>query len=247
MSPFAWKYLVLTIALLGLGACTNGAGDDDDNSNGNGGGFETLSAELCDPAAGGFTTQIDNAFFPLPPGRTLEFEGMEGAVQVGLTFAVTQETENVAGVTTRVVNETHTEDGEIVETSRNFFVQASDGTVCYYGEEVDNFVNGVLDNHNGSWRAGEAGNQPGIFMPGSPRLNTQFNQEDAPGIAEDMSAIVGLGESLTVPLGTFENVLNTIDWNPLNGETSADGEDKFYAPNVGLIRDNTVELVSMVE
>ena len=47
------------------------------------------------------------------------------------------DTEVVAGIETRVVEEKEWEDGEVIEVSRNFFVQAPDGTVCYYGEDVD--------------------------------------------------------------------------------------------------------------
>jgi hypothetical protein len=209
--------------------------------------FVELALAICDPGAGPFTLDIDNEFFPLPPGRMLELEGDEGGTTVGLVIEVTDETEAVAGVTTRVVTETHTEDGEIIEFSRNFFVQAPDGTVCYYGEEVDNIEGGVVINHNGSWRAGEGENLPGIIMPGSPAVETQFAQEAAPGIAEDRSAIVGVDESVTVPAGAFTGVVHTLDWNPLDGQTSADGEDKFFASGVGLVSDHGVELVSVTD
>ncbi len=235
-------FLGAALSLWGAAGCNK--------SSGSGGGtaddFVELALAICDPDAGPFTLEIDNEFFPLPPGRVLELEGDEGGTTVGLTIEVTDETEVVAGVTTRVVTETHTEDGEIIEFSRNFFVQAPDGTVCYYGEEVDNIEGGVVVNHNGSWRA-EGANSPGILMPGTPEVETQFAQEAAPGIAEDRSAIVGVGESLSTPAGAFTGAVHTLDWNPLDGQTSADGEDKFFAPGVGLVSDHGVELVSLTE
>ncbi len=209
--------------------------------------FEELDASVCAPSQGSFTLEIDNEFFPLPVGRVLELEGDENGTKVRLVVTVLDETEEVAGVTTRVVEETAYEDDELVEFARNFFAQASDGTVCYFGEDVDNYEDGKVDNHNGTWRAGEGDNLPGIIMPASPRVETKFAQEKAPGVAEDMSAIVGLGESTTVPAGEFSNVLHALDWNPLDGQTSADGEDKKYAPGIGLIFDNGVELVSMTD
>lgn len=230
---------ILLLALLAASACNNVSG-----MGGSGTNFIDLDTAICEPDEGPFTLQIDNPFFPLPVGRVLEFEGIEAGVPIGLKIEVKNETQVVAGVTTRVVEETHTESGEMIEFSRNFFVQAPDGTVCYYGEEVDLFQNGVVTGHGGTWHAGEGPNLPGIVMPGSPQLDTEFAQELAPGVAEDMSAIVGLGESVSVPEGDFTNVLHTIDWAPLDGQTSADGEDKFYAPDVGLIQDSTAELVS---
>jgi hypothetical protein len=208
--------------------------------------FEELSTAICAPAAGGFTLEIDNEFFPLPPGRTLELEGDEdnGTIE-HVTIEVTNETQVVGGVTTRVVVETTQENGVVVEVARDFFVQASDGSVCYYGEEVDNYEGGVVANHDGSWKAGEGENRPGIIMPAAPRVETRFQQESAPGVGEDVSAIVGVGETVREPAGQFENVVHTLDWNPLEGQTSADGEEKFFAPGIGPIEDDVVELLSV--
>ncbi len=234
------KILSVNAALLAIFGCGNGnSGSADSDDGGNG----VLDIALCAPDRGPFSPEIDNEFFPLPVGRTLELEGQEAGVTEHLKFVVTDKTEVVNGITTRVVTETHSEDGEIVEVSRNFFAQAPDGTVCYYGEEVDIYENGVVANHDGSWRA-EGPNQGGILMPGSPELDQEFANESAPGIAEDEAVIVGLGESRTVPAGTFTNVLHTIDWNPLEGQTRADGEDKFYAPGLGLIQDSVAVLIS---
>lgn len=209
-------------------------------------GFEELSTAICAPDAGGFTLEIDNEFFPLPPGRVLELEGDEDDGTIThVTIEVTNETQVVGGVTTRVVVETTKGDGEVVEVARDFFVQASDGSVCYYGEEVDNYVGGVVTNHDGSWKAGEGENLPGIIMPAAPRSETRFAQENAPGVAGDLSAIIGTGETVNEPAGKFENVVHTLDWNPLEGQTSADGEEKFFAPGIGLVEDDVVELLSV--
>ncbi|HSA60429.1 MAG TPA: hypothetical protein VLJ37_12185 [bacterium] len=229
----------LSLSLLGSSGCGKVTGQGTAEK------YEELSAAVCDPSAGPFTIEIDNPFFPLPPGRTIELEGDENGVQVHLTFAVTDETEEVAGVMTRVVTETSTENGEVVEISRNFFAQAPDGTVCYFGEDVDIYEGGVVVNHEGAWKAGEGENLPGIIMPSDPRVETRFVQEIAPGIAGDVSAIIGMGETVSEPGGKFTNVLHTLEWNPVEGQTSNDGEEKFYAPGVGLIEDDVVELVSV--
>ena len=76
-------------------------------------------------------------------------------------------------------------------------------------------------------------------------LRTKVYQESAPGIAEDRSAIVSIGGSKTVPAGSFSDLVHAIDWNPLEGETAADAEDKYYAPGVGLIIDDVVKLISV--
>ncbi len=82
--------------------------------------------------------------------------------------------------------------------SRNFFVQTGDGTVCYYGEDVDIYANGAIVSHDGAWRAGVSGATAGILMPAAPTAGQAFEQEVAPGIAQDRVTIRAVGE--TTPL-----------------------------------------------
>jgi hypothetical protein len=117
--------------------------------------------------------------------------------------------------------------------------------VCYYGEDVDDYEDGVVVGHAGAWRAGQGGNVPGIIMPAAPRPGIQFPQERAPGIAEDMSAVVTSDLDVSVPAGTFADTIYVIDWNPLENQTILDGDDKVYAPNIGLIKDGPAELMQM--
>jgi hypothetical protein len=201
----------------------------------------TLQVEVCDPAAGPFSLTIDNPYFPLPVGRHLVLDGMEGATVVHLEITVQDLTEDVAGVTTRVLEERESADGELVEVSRNFFAQAPDGTVCYFGEDVDIYEGGVIVGHDSAWRADGADNRPGIMMPPAPAIGVSYPQEVAPGIAEDMAEIVGIGESLTVPAGTFTDTVRTDEWTPLEPGVV---EGKWYVRDVGLTVDDTLNLTS---
>ncbi len=169
----------------------------------------------------------------------LEGEDDEGVV-IRVEMTVPDETEVVAGVTTRVLVETEFEDGEIVEISRNFMAQAPDGSVCYFGEEVDIFEDGEIVSHDGAWRAGENGNLPGIIMPGEPEVGMIFQQEFAPGIAEDQAEILAFGEEIDVPAGMFSDTLTTEDCNPLDGTMDL----KVYVDGIGLAIDEFAELIS---
>ncbi len=194
---------------------------------------------VCDPDGGTFTTEIDNPYFPLPVGQQVVLEG--GGLLVRITSL--DDVRTVAGVETRVVEEYEAIDGRVVEISRNFFAQAEDGTVCYFGEEVDMYdENGEITSHAGAWLADGDRYRPGIFMPGSPQVDQAFQQEIAPGVAEDQSKIVALGEETAVPGGTFEDTVIMLDRDPLSG-----GEDKkVYARGVGLIVDEAAELMEFV-
>ncbi len=201
---------------------------------------EEIGVDVCDPTGGPFSLDIDNPYLPYLPGQRSVLEGPDGSRIGRVQITVLDETEVVAGVTTRVVEEREWIDDSLVEVSRNFVVQAIDGTVCYYGEEVDDYRNGELVGHGSAWRAGEKVNHPGILMPGEPKPGFFHKQEVAPGVAEDASVIIAIGDPFSVPAGDFDDTLETVDVDPLNG-----GRDpKRYARGVGLILDERLVLIS---
>lgn len=211
-----------------------------------------LDPSLCAPS-NTFSTTIDNPYFPLPVGQTWVYQGKEQGETIGLRITVTNRTERFTfgsrTVTTRVVTETEwvdadadgriDRDEELIEVSQNYFAQTSTGTVCYFGEAVQIYEGGEVVSTEGSWRADAPGNAPGIFMPASPQEGMTFQQENAPGVAEDQATIVRTGRRISVPAGTFENAIVTRDFNPLDGSRGT----KAYAPGVGLVVDGPLELI----
>ncbi len=233
----ALAVIVLTLSFFAIGGCSSGGG-------GGGGRCPELNTgiEVCDPEAGPFSLVIDNGFFPVVVGSETVLEGVDDeGILVRVEMTVPGDTEMVAGVNTRVLVETEFEDGEIVEQSRNFFAQAPDGTVCYFGEDVDNYEDGEIINHDGAWRAGEDGNLPGIIMPGEPEVGMVFQQEAAPGIAEDQAEVIALGEEIDVPAGMFSDTVTMEDCNPLEDDSK---DLKVYVDGIGLAIDEFVELIS---
>jgi hypothetical protein len=83
---------------------------------------------------------------------------------------------------------------------------------------------------------------PGIFMPSRPQVGQAFQQELAPGIAEDQAEVVALGDRTEVPAGTFVDTVTMLDHNPLDGTQ----DTKVYARGVGLIVDEASELTAFV-
>jgi len=232
---FALSFAIV-FAIIGLTVSCSSSG----GNGGNGGG--ELDISVCNPANGPFSLNIDNEWFPLPVGQELVLEGEADGVNLRIEITVLNETEEVAGVTTRVVEESDYENDELVEGTRDFFVQAPDGTVCYYGEDSDIYENGEVVSHEGSWRAGEGENLPGIMMPVEPKKGMVFQQEYAPGIAEDMCKIMAFGETVTTPIGEFNDTMRTQDWNKLDNPIVKD--TKYYARGVGVIVDEDAKLVS---
>lgn len=217
---------VLAAGLLGAALLTGcpSAGDDsceppDDPAT------PELDVSICAPGAGPFSTTLDNEFFPLTIGSAHVLEGTEDGVLVRVEITALLDTMLVAGVTTRVVEEYETEDGEVVEISRNFMVQTTDGTLCYYGETVDDYEDGVIVGHSGEWQAGVDGALPGILMPSVPAVNQWYRQETAVGVAEDRALHTAMGESVTVNGVTYTDTLTVFEWSPLECGHS----DKVYA------------------
>ena len=195
-----------------------------------------------------FTPFSDNPWFPLWPGYSLLLEGEEEddgeTVELSVLVTVLPDTELVDGVVTRVVEERELEDGELVEVSRNFLAGCREtGAVWYFGEDVDDFEDGEIVGHGGAWRAGVDGAVAGVLMPGTPLNGARFQTELAPGVAEDRSEIVAVDAALEVPFGSFARVLHVLDTDAL--EPDSEGDPKFYAPGVGLIKDEEIELVEV--
>jgi hypothetical protein len=213
-----------------------------------------LDLALCAPTPNNtFSLSIDNPYFPLPVGQQSVYTGKEQGESIGLQITVLDQTETFRfrnrTVTTRVVEEVEwldangdgviDPDEELLEVSRNYFAQTQDGTVCYFGEDVDIYENGIIVSHEGAWRADARGNAPGIFMPAEPQVGMTFQQEVAPGVAEDTATILKFGR-VKVPAGEFTNAMTVRDFNPLDGSRGT----KVYAPGVGLVVDGPLTLIS---
>jgi hypothetical protein len=199
-------------------------------------GKKKLSVAVCAPGAGGFTLQSTNPYWPLDVGRQLILTGESDGEQAVLQLTSLNQTRVIDGVTTRIIEEREFVDGEVTEVTWNYFVEASDGSICYYGEDVDIFEDGGIS-HEGAWCADDPGNQAGIFMPGDPRPGTKFKIEVAPEVAEDEGKIVGIGP-IEVPFGRFTNTIRIREFNPLEGAK----DYKVHAAGVGIIIDGVMVL-----
>jgi hypothetical protein len=186
-----------------------------------------------------FVEAVDNPYFPLPPGAKWEYEIRQGNKSRQTdTLQVLKDTRAVNGVQATVVRDTVSAGDQIVEDTFDWFAQDRFGNVWYVGEAVDNYVGGVLVGHKGSWEWGVDGALPGIIMWADPaaHVDEKYRQEYYAGRAEDMGQVLSVGESLTVPFGSFDGVVKTLDFSNIE----AGQEQKFYAPGVGLLKEMDV-------
>jgi hypothetical protein len=181
-----------------------------------------------------------NEYFVLEPGYRQVFEGREGKDAVHLEITVLDQTKKIGNVEARVVEEKESKNGQIVEISRNFYALCTaTSDVFYFGEEVDIYKNGKLDNHEGAWIAEQGGARAGLFMPSRPLIGARFYQEIAPSVAMDRVEIVSDSESLKTPAGEFHDCVKTEETSPL---TPATRDYKVYARGIGLVQDGVLLL-----
>ena len=173
----------------------------------------------------------NNPYITMQPGRVLKLRNGTDT----LTVTILPDTLEVDGVRVGILEERETKDGTLVEISRNFFAtDKNTRDVYYFGEDVDNYKDGKIISHDSAWRAGVRGARFGLMIPGTPTVGQRFYQEIAPKVAMDRVEVVSINETVKTPAGTFEHCVHLRETTPLEGDVS----HKFYAPGVGMIKDD---------
>jgi hypothetical protein len=203
--------------------------------------FAATPAADVDPSD--FVRQIDNPWYPLRPGTTYVFRGVESGKPMRDVVAVTTRRKTILGVRCVVVRDTVYVDGRPTEATSDWFAQDRKGNVWYFGEataELDH--SGKVKSREGSWQAGVDGAKPGIVMPGRPKVGQSFRQEYLKGHAEDHMAIQSLAAKVRVPYVSTSRAMRTREWTPLEPGVV---EHKYYVRGLGMVKDDEVSLVSV--
>jgi uncharacterized membrane protein YkoI len=185
-----------------------------------------------------FVEGVDNPYFPLTPGTTFIYEGETEDGTEHIEVLVTDDTKVILGVECVVVRDTVSVDGEMTEDTYDWYAQDVEGNVWYMGEDTKEYENGEVVGTAGSWEAGVDGAKPGIVMQAAPPAGEPYRQEYYAGEAEDMAQVISLIESARVPYGSYDNLLVTKEWTPLEPGIA---ENKYYAAGVGLVLEETVQ------
>ncbi len=190
---------------------------------------------VCNEANGPFSATIDNPYLPFPVGAMLVLEGLEaGAHKARIEVTVLDETRDIVGVPTRVVEVKAYDDDVLVEIAREFYSQTADGTVCLFGEEEELYENGKLVEEDG-WEHGEDRKiHAAISMPGTIEVGVKFTASYDPPEVE-VSEITKVAEETVTPADTFADTITVLEVGP---------SIKKYARDVGQIFDDGVELIT---
>ena len=178
-------------------------------------------------------TTIDNPWLPFPSGTTFHFTGVVDGKSSTDTESVTNNFKTLDGVKARAVHDEVAVKGKVIEKTDDYYAQDNQGNVWYFGEDSFELKGGKFVLAPDSWHAGENGAKPGIIQEANPKVGDTYKEEDAPGVAEDQAKVLSLTESVTVPYGSFTNVLETVETSPLDPQS----ENKWYARGVGELKE----------
>ena len=181
--------------------------------------------------------EITNPFLPLATVKQDILEGTEEGKKVRVertarpdirkTFKIGNQ-----AVEALVFEDRAYEDGHLVEVALDYFAQDDKGTVYYLGEVVDEYKEGKVIGHEGSWLLGKDTPAPGVMVPAQPKLGQKWRSEDVSNDVSEIDEIVSVSEKVATPAGTYENCVKV-------KESLADGttEFKYYARGVGVVRE----------
>ncbi len=181
-------------------------------------------------------TAITNPYLPLSSLAQDVLEGTEGGnpAKVVRTRAPGTLVFTVDGqqVQTVIVVDSAFVSGQLIEVAHDYFAQSDNGDVYYFGEDVDLYTNGQITSHEGAWRFGVNTNTLGLLFPAAPKVGDKFRSESVPGVTQENDEVVSVSETVTVPVGTYQNCVKIREMIP--GEAD---EFKLYAPGVGVIQE----------
>ena len=185
-----------------------------------------------------FVRTIDNPWFPLRPGATFVYRGMENGRPTRDVVHVTGRTRVIQGVRCTAVTDRLYTSGRLSERTTDWYAQDRLGTVWYFGEDTAELDRaGRVTSREGSWLTGVDGARAGIFMPARPRVGQAFRQELLRGHAEDHFGVLSLRASARVPAVTSDHALLTKEWTPLEPGVV---DHKLYVRGIGLVDERTI-------
>jgi hypothetical protein len=196
-----------------------------------------------------FGPSVTNPYLPLKPGTTFVYSGTKDGKPALNIVVPTSRTKVIDGVETRVIEDRLYLDDALVERTSDYYAQDRCGNVWYFGEDTAELDDdGNVVSTEGSFHAGVAGAQPGVFMPAHPTVGRRFRQEWYRGHAEDTFKVLDLSQRVTVPYGTFRHALRTRETTALEPGVV---DNKSFVKGVGEVEELTakgpVEDLQLVE
>ena len=176
-------------------------------------------------------TQITNPLHPTSSVKQVimggQVEGKPFRTEVSLLPGTRAIPAHGKPVDTAIIQYVAYLDGRIHEVAIDWYAQADDGSVWYFGEDVFNYEDGKVADTNGTWIAGDQ-LPPAMIMPAEPRVGNVYRSENAPGIAFEQIRVENVDEQVAGPSG---NISGAIEVTELHMDSTT--EEKTFAPGYG--------------
>jgi hypothetical protein len=191
------------------------------------------------PEPSGFTTRINNPWYPLIGGTKYVYRGVKDGLPSRDVLTITHHFRRVDGVRCVVVQDRLYLSGYLEERTTEWYSQDKHGNVWYFGEDTAELDrNGHVKNTDGTWRAGVDGAKPGIYMPAHPAVGDVGQQELYKDQAQDRFEVLSLHAHVTVPFTSSNQALLTKEWTPLEPRVI---DHKLYVRGIGTVLEQTVK------
>ena len=188
-------------------------------------------------------TIIDNKYMPLKPGSQAVYEGWtiddeDKKVPHKVIHIVTDLVKEINGIETVIIWERDIVNGKLEESELAFRAQDDKGNVWHFGEVKEVYDENLKLVGGKVWMEGRLGAKAGIIMPVKPAVGTpSLSQGFAKGVYQwdDRGQVRKVGEKVTVPGGTFKDVIVIEEWS--SGEKKKGAlQLKYYAPAIGYVK-----------
>jgi hypothetical protein len=223
--------LVAVAAVLALSAC--GASPTPVGPTG----IDQLTIPTPHPDPADFSSDVDNTWFPLPPGTTWTYQRASVGGSERVVATALPGTRRIDGVETRPVRWVAVQGGRTTPLAVRWYAQDRGGSVWWFGQRLTGPGRDLDALATRSWLAGRAGAQAGMVMAAHPRRGDGYANAYQRGVVERRSTVVSLDATASVPSRTYHEVVLTRDVSriePIHVDQS------YYAAEVGLVAQQTV-------
>lgn len=246
--------VAFTIAVIGCGSSgatdSSGASASADSSSDASGSEDTSSEQPCptDSGAGcapladrvdlieptfSNPTQITNPLFPISDLHSVVFIGLVDGLPFRTETTLLPETRTLEwnGQQIETVQSQYMafSDGRIEEIATDWYAQADDGAVWYFGEDVADYdETGTIFTHEGTWLVGTDGAPIAMVMPPVAQLGNAWLAENIAPAAWEQITVVEVDKTLDGPAGPIDGVVITAEY-----KLDDSGEEKIFAPGYG--------------
>lgn len=176
-------------------------------------------------------TVINNPLFPVSTVDQTLLVGHIGPAAFRVSYTLLPGTTPITWkgqtIQTRTVQYVAYEDRHIVEYALDWYAQADDGSVWYFGEDVFSYEDGALASRDGTWLV-ERDGPLAMIMPAMPAVGNVYRVENIPARVFEEVTVTDIATMLDGPSGPITGGM-TGEQLHMNASYS----DKIFAPGYG--------------